>query len=171
MPKHTKNFIITTERFKLRPLDVNDVGKRYLSWINRSDKSQFINYAHEERTIEELRKYVESKAQDESVLFLGIFLRSNGEHIGNIKYEPINLKERQAVMGILIGESNWRGKGVASEVILSSSEWLNKELGIKKIFLTVDPSNHQAIKAYQKTGFLTDIKNNHKQSFMHLVLE
>ena len=56
-------------------------------------------------------------------------------------------------MGILIGEEGWRGRGVALEVIKSSSEWLNKQYDINHIALGVDSKNIAAIKAYEKIGF------------------
>jgi len=42
-------------------------------------------------------------------LFLGIYTLESQEHIGNIKYEPIDLKCGIAIMGILIGEDKWKG--------------------------------------------------------------
>ena len=80
-------------------------------------------------------------------------MRETGNHIGNIKYEPIDFENKVAVMGILIGEKDWRGVGVASEVIKSSSEWLNKQYDINHIALGVDSKNIAAIKTYKKIGF------------------
>jgi RimJ/RimL family protein N-acetyltransferase len=56
-------------------------------------------------------------------------------------------------MVILIGEESWRGRGVAPEVIKSSSEWLNKQYDINHIALGVDLKNIAAIRAYEKIGF------------------
>ena len=80
-------------------------------------------------------------------------MRDSGEHIGNIKYEPIDIEEHQATMGILIGEENWRGRGVATEVINKSAIWLQENLTINKILLGVDVGNIGAIRAYEKSGF------------------
>ena len=88
-----------------------------------------------------------------AVLFFGIFSRESNEHIGNIKFEPINFHNKTAIMGILIGEEGWRGRGVTPEVIKSSSEWLNKKYDINHIALGVDSKNIAAIKAYEKIGF------------------
>ena len=88
-----------------------------------------------------------------AVLFFGIFSRESNEHIGNIKFEPINFHNKTAIMGILIGEEGWRGRGVTPEVIKSSSEWLNKQYDINRIALGVDSKNIAAIKAYEKIGF------------------
>ena len=113
----------------------------------------YINYTNQSRSLADIRSYVAEREDDDFILFLGIFLRESNEHIGNIKFEPINFHNKTAVMGILIGEEGWRGRGVALEVIKSSSEWLNKQYDINRIALGVDSKNIAAIKAYEKIGF------------------
>ena len=148
-----KNVLMESERFFLRTLIEDDVNARYLEWINGSDKSQYINYTNQNRTVDEISTFVTERVNSDTVLFLGIFVRESGEHIGNIKYEPIDFKKSYAIMGILIGEKNWRGRGVAAEVIKASSMWLHNKYGIKQIILGVNTGNIWAIKAYEKVGF------------------
>ena len=142
-----------SERFFLRTLIEDDVNARYLEWINGSDKSQYINYTNQNSTVDEVSTFVTERVNSDTVLFLGIFVRESGEHIGNIKYEPIDFKKSYAIMGILIGKKNWRGRGVAAEVIKASSMWLHNKYGIKQIILGVNTGNIWAIKAYEKVGF------------------
>jgi len=148
-----KDILIETERFLLKSLTQEDVNKRYLDWVNGPNKSKYIYYSDQERSLDDLSAYVEDRLLDESVLFLGIFIRESGIHIGNIKYEPIDFQKGYAVMGILIGEETWKGKGVASEAIKESAIWLKRTRGIQQIILGVDVRNIDAIKAYQKCGF------------------
>jgi [ribosomal protein S5]-alanine N-acetyltransferase len=148
-----KNVFMESERFFLRTLIEDDVNARYLEWINGSDKSQYINYTNQNRTVDEVSTFVTERVNSDTVLFLGIFVRESGEHIGNIKYEPIDFKKSYAIMGILIGKKNWRGRGVAAEVIKASSMWLHNKYGIKQIILGVNTGNIWAIKAYEKVGF------------------
>jgi len=56
-------------------------------------------------------------------------------------------------MGILIGEKEWRGKGVASEVVKASSEYLGKTYGVRYIDLGVERGNTPAVSAYKKMQF------------------
>ena len=148
-----KNVFMESERFFLRTLIEDDVNARYLEWINGSDKSQYINYTNQNRTVDEVSTFVTERVNSDTVLFLGIFVRESGEHIGNIKYEPIDFKKSYAIMGILIGKKNWRGRGVADEVIKASSMWLHNKYGIKQIILGINTGNIWAIKAYEKVGF------------------
>ena len=149
-----KGVLVKTDRFLLRSLTKNDVAERYIGWL-QDPSNQYINYTQEAHSVEDIRSYVEYRDSSNSILFLGIFSIENKEHIGNIKYEPIDFKKYQATMGILIGERDWQGKGVASEVIMASAIWLKAHFKIKRIFLGVDLNNKPAIKAYIKIGFKT----------------
>ncbi len=145
--------IINTERFQLKSLTTENVTEQYLSWFSGSEEVvEYIAYAKTNADINKLRQYVKEREDREDVLFLGIFTDS-GQHIGNIKYEPINLRDKSATMGILIGEKEWRGKGVASEVVKASSEYLGKTYGVRYIDLGVERSNIPAVSAYKKMQF------------------
>lgn len=95
---------IISERFLLRPLTESDVTERYLEWLSDSDAKKFITAAATTKKIEDLRDYVRERIDREDVLFLGIFEKGTGLHIGNIKYEPVNSELGYAIMGILIGD-------------------------------------------------------------------
>lgn len=162
--------IINTQRFQLKTLTINYVTEEYLSWFSYSKNvNKHIVYAKKNANIEDLRQYVKSRENREDVLFLGIFTNS-GRHIGNIKYEPINFKRKIATMGILIGDEEWQGKGVASEVIKASSIYLKESHGIKYIILGVDKTNINAISAYKKIKFEV-VEENKSALKMQLDLE
>lgn len=142
---------ILSNRFILRSLSVDDVSDRYAGWLNDQATSQYITA---KLNILDLQQYVLERSAREDVLFLGIFEKGSGLHIGNIKYEPVNSELGFAIMGILIGEPDWRGKGVATEVLLASAEWLYQYRNIREIILGVSSDNTAAIRAYQKVGFV-----------------
>lgn len=152
--------MIITERFLLKLLTVHDVNQNYLSWLN-PEINNYIEYAKSNTSMKALKNYVGERENRQGVLFLGIFTK-DAQHIGNIKYEPIDHKKKTAVMGILIGDNNWRGKGVAAEVIKASSNYLADQCGIETILLGVDKNNKAAIAAYQKIGF--EVKEQNKNS-------
>jgi [ribosomal protein S5]-alanine N-acetyltransferase len=154
-----KGIVIETDRFFLRSLSVSDVSARYYNWLHSQGKSQYIEYSKRNHTINELKEYVNQRALSDNALLLGIFDVANNSHIGNIKYEPIDFENRVTTMGILIGEKDYRGLGVAPEVIKASSMWLKKTFNIANVILGVSLKNDRAIKAYEKIGFSTYEKN------------
>lgn len=145
---------IVTERFVMRALTAADATQRYLGWLHDQAASKYIVTAAQTRALEELQGYVREREGRDDVLFLGIFDRSSGVHIGNIKYEPVDRDLGYAVMGMLIGDAAYRGHGVAAEVLKASGAWLRRHRGVRQIVLGVETENVAAIRAYEKVGFV-----------------
>ncbi len=137
----------------MRELSVDDVSDRYLSWLSDAEAEKWIVTAKTAQRISDLKAYVLERSNRDNVLFLGIFEKYSGLHIGNIKYEPIELATSSAVMGVLIGEPTYRGKGVFPEVFKASATWLKNKRGVNHIHLGVEKANQYAVKAYQNIGF------------------
>jgi ribosomal-protein-alanine N-acetyltransferase len=144
--------MITSARFFLRPLTVDDVNDRYLDWF-RAPGGERIASAGAMTSLPRLRDYVRDKAGRSDVLFLGIFDRETRQHVGNVKFEPVDSDKGYAVFGIFIGEEAARGQGVAGEVLDACGAWLRAERAINRILLGVAIDNHAAIRAYEKVGF------------------
>ncbi len=158
---------IQTKRFMLRRLTEADASEKYLSWLKNDMAVRFIQSANVTRNVEDLRNYIREKSNVSNVIFLGIFDKASLEHIGNIKYDGIDLDRKDAVMGVLIGEARYRGLGVGPEVITGSANWLRSNLGITRIHLAVNEGNIPALRAYLNTGFVVslqesiELKSNH----------
>jgi ribosomal-protein-alanine N-acetyltransferase len=145
---------IETERLLIRPLVTEDVSDRYLSWLMDSEAKKWITSADCTKQLTDLRSYVEQRVSRDDVWFLGIFDKDRNLHIGNIKYEPIVASLKAAVMGVLIGDPSYRGKGVFPEVFLPTAKCLGSRRGIDSIFLGVNLDNFAAVRAYSAVGFV-----------------
>lgn len=145
--------VLRTARFLIRDLRESDVGPRYLGWFRDQTVSQFIVSSSEMKDAQRLREYVRERSDRPDVLFLGIFAEPGGLHIGNIKFEPVDAEHGFAVMGIMVGDPEWRGRGVAGEVLSETARWLRANRSIHEIVLGVEEDNLPAIKAYERVGF------------------
>ena len=143
----------------MRPLVISDANERYSKWLSNPIASKFISV---KPNIKELKSYVKSKITKNNILFLGIHTAKEKLHIGNIKYEPVNIEKKYALMGVLIGDQDWWGKGVACEVVTASAKYLKDKYKIEEIILGVKENNIAAIKAYKKIGF-----NFEKSKYLH----
>lgn len=142
-----------TERFFVRPLDpLTDDFSAYLSWIQDVDSNPFIQGVNARETIENLKHYVLEKNSSRNSLLMGIFEKNSMQHIGNLKLEPI-IAEQYAVVGILIGDKNWRGHGVGFEVLSKLCYISFSDLNLKELHLGVDRGNLAAQALYLKLGF------------------
>ena len=145
--------VLATPRFVVRTLVEDDVSPVYLSWLHNAATAKFIETAGQDQTLQSLRDYVRQRLINENCEFFGVFERVTGLHIGNIKFEPISTDLDGAVMGVLIGDPAYRGKGVFAEVFKLTSEFVAEKFDVTRILLGVDEGNHAAVQAYAKYGF------------------
>lgn len=149
---------IETQRFFLKVMKGELVTDKYLNWFKDHEIKKYISFTKDNLCKSDLEFYVEEKLRSPQALMFGVFDKNDSTHIGNIKFEPISLKESFAVLGVLIGDSNWRGKGVFGEVMSAIEKELS-EIGIHSIFLGVEKGNQSALLAYKKFGFVIDTEN------------
>ena len=161
---------IDTERYVLRELTGDDATERYLGWLLDPYTRQFITAAGMTESLVDLRRYIEARAGRDDVLFLGIFDKATGLHVGNIKYEPVDSVKGYAVMGIMIGDGAYRSIGTGSEVLRASCAWLKEHRGIRQILLGVSDRNPAAIKSYMKVGFVVTDSQYLKKSVAEQVI-
>ena len=148
-----KKITLETERFFLIEIALSNVNNSYLSWFQDPIIRKEITTQYSSSDLTKLRVYVEEKLLCKDCLFFGIFDKKSNEHVGNIKYDPIDLINHSAVMGILIGNPMYRGIGLAGEVMQAMEELLKNYLDVNKIILGVSLESESAVKAYKKNGF------------------
>ena len=146
-----KNIEINGQKIYLKHLTEENATDEYCSWINDIEVNIYLE--SKQIKIEELRDYIKKRIDDPNCIFLGIFLSSNQTHIGNIKLEPIDFKLKIATLGILIGDKEYWGKGLATEALKMVIKYSFAKLKLKEINLGVYKNNIGAIKAYKKSGF------------------
>ncbi|MDD5470208.1 MAG: GNAT family N-acetyltransferase [Candidatus Peribacteraceae bacterium] len=141
----------------LRALTEEDATPRYAAWLNDPEVNKYLETRSV--TVDELRKFIREKNANPQVLLLGIFWGENHLHIGNIKLEPIDERKGCATMGILIGDRNYWGKGVATEAITLLADYAFSHWKIRSLDLGVITENFPAIRAYEKCGFKVERVN------------
>lgn len=141
------------ERIYLREVRPSDVNENYYRWMNNPTITDFLESRFYPNSIEKLKEYVEGKLTDTNNIFLAIVLKENNRHIGNIKLGPINWNHRFGDIGIIIGENDCQGKGLATEAIMLLSKHAFETLNLHKITAGAYDSNIGSVKAFQKAGF------------------
>lgn len=144
---------IETPRFELQTLDSSFIGENYLSWLNSEEVNQYLETRFSKQTMESLSSFVHQMLLSENSLLLGIVNKKTGQHIGNVKLGPVNSAHNSAPLGLVIGESDWWGKGMAKEVISALTEWGFEVLGLDKINAGSYASNMGSIRAFLACGY------------------
>jgi ribosomal-protein-alanine N-acetyltransferase len=142
---------LETQRLKLEPMSLKFCTDKYLKWLNDIEIYKFLetggNY-----TIESLSSYIVNITEN-PVLFWAIIEKQSGEHIGNIKIDPINLRNSIGEYGILMGDKEFWGCGYAMEASQVVISYCFNNLRLRKISLGVVKDNIAAVKLYEKLGF------------------
>ena len=172
------NARLNGERVYLRTLTPADASKEYAGWLNDPTVNQYLETRSV--TIPELRRYIEEKDESDHAIFFGIFWKDptsqhdgdlpaenrkeriddpaspRGKHIGNVKLEPVDFVLSAATMGILIGDKDYWGKGVGTEVTNLITDYALSTLGLAEVNLGVMSTNVAAIRVYEKCGYNVD---------------
>jgi len=135
-------------------LESNDVSPEYVFWLNNSSINCYLESRFSHHTIEPTKEFVQKCLLDSKTLFMGIrYLELGGKHIGNVKLSPVDQNHRTAEVGILIGETEVWGKGIASKVISMIIDIAEMQLGLRKLTAGCYASNVGSKKAFLKAGF------------------
>jgi RimJ/RimL family protein N-acetyltransferase len=73
--------------------------------------------------------------------------------IGNCGLHDVDLKNRSAVFGIVIGDKNYWSQGYGTDATLTLLRFAFEQIGLNRVELFVYDFNPRAQRAYEKAGF------------------
>ncbi|MBC2770591.1 GNAT family N-acetyltransferase [Pusillimonas minor] len=145
---------LQTPRLSLRMMSAADASEAYLGWMRDPVVNQYLESRFSvPASTQDLVRFIEYVNASSDSLLLGIFLREDGSHIGNIKIGPVVTRHARAELGYLIGDRNAWGKGYGSEAIREVARYGIEELGMAKITAGIYETNIGSAKALLKAGF------------------
>ncbi len=161
-------YVLVGKIISLRYIQLSDVNDTYLSWLK--DDQVMKGIVSSGYDLKSLNSYVKEKIDSKNTHFFAIILKSNNLHIGNIKLDFHDFDSNLSELGILIGNKNYWGKGIAKEACSLVLNYGFEKLKLRKIFLAVFENNIPAIKLYKSLGFRTEgklIKHVSVQGILH----
>lgn len=150
------NAYLKGSRVYLRSIEEDDATENYLSWLNNQETTKGLVTGRFPTSMQSLKTYLRSIEQNEKSVMFAICLLENNQHIGNIKLDQLDYYAGTAELGILIGEENQRGKGIGSETCQLVLDYAFQNLNLRKVTLSVFSNNPNAVKTYEKLGFLVE---------------
>jgi RimJ/RimL family protein N-acetyltransferase len=144
---------IETDRLILSPPSSEDIKGNYRYWINSQNTDEWTQHAVFPKSDLALLEYYKTKNDANNSIWLGIFLKTSGVHIGNIDVSGINWINRTGIYNILIGELTEQGKGYGFESSVALLRHVFNRLNLNRIQLGVELGNRSAIALYKKLGF------------------
>ncbi len=104
-------------------------------------------------TLEEEQKWVDGQSSFKDTYNFAIETIEGNKYIGGCGINNIDWKNSVAVVGIMIGDKNYWGKGYGTDAMKTLVRFIFEQMNIHKIKLNVFSYNERAIKSYEKCGF------------------
>lgn len=93
-----------------------------------------------------------------------------GVHIGNVMFYDIDLRKRQAELGIMIGDRAYWSKGYGTETVGLLLDHMFGEYPFDRVYLHTLTWNRRAQKSFRKSGF-KDVKAVRKGGYDFILME
>lgn len=152
---------IRTEHLLLTPFSKEHISARYLGWLNDKDLMRYSEQRHRDHSYEACLEYLASFDDSPHYLWAIVEQRLGLGHIGNIN-AYVNVPNRLADMGIVIGEQAARGKGYALKAWTAVMHFLFNGGRIRKISAGALAVNTSMLNLMQRAGMTADgIRRRH----------
>lgn len=145
--------ILVGNTIYLKQLIDNDVSEKYLNWLKDISINKYLESRDLNHTKESIRSFVINCYKSKNDYLFGIFTKEGQEHIGNIKLGDIDWKNKNANIGIIIGEKNFWGQGIASNAIKLIIEFAFQNLKLTSLSAGCYEENIASRKAFLKSGW------------------
>jgi len=154
--------VLEGDNVKLQPFSKDFISHEYLKWINDGDINKFIDKAKENTTLDELIFFAEKMINSKFDYFFAIIHKKNQYHVGNVRLGPVDYRYKSSNFGILIGDKNLHGCGIATETIELIKNFSFNYLKLNRLHFPVVRENIAAMKLYAKTNFtnIGEMKKN-----------
>lgn len=155
------------DRIFLSPVDTsNEEIEKFTEWMNDFKVTDYIGRSGYITTVIGEKEWLENTAKNTESRIFDIIELKNNKLIGVISLENFNWIERSAVLGIFIGDRDFRNNGYGAEAINLLLEYGFKYLNLHSIRLELLSINERAHKCYSKCGF-KDTGCNREQVFLN----
>ena len=142
------------DRIYLSPKGTTDEElEKFTEWMNDFEVTDYTGRSGQITTIVREKEWLENSAKNTENRNFNIIESKDNKLIGTIGLEHFNWIERSAVLGIFIGDKDFRSNGYGTEAIKLWLEYGFKYLNLHSIRLDLLSINERAHKCYLKCGF------------------
>jgi len=146
--------VFRSERLYLRELTEADVNENYIGWFRDEKVTGFLEAKN--LTRESIIEYMNHGIATKTYYMYAICDNQNDKHIGNVKIGPIDLKHNTADLVTVIGDTNYWGKGLGTEIIKLGNKVAFEKYDIRKLSGGMYSDNIGSVKAYTKAGWVIE---------------
>lgn len=150
------NPFLIGKRVYLRSLTIEDIDNKYYRWFNDQETTVHMVHGRLPETREASIEFYNNLRKRNDIIHFAIIDKTSDKHIGCCSLSQIDWISRSAELARIIGEKEFRGKGIGTEVgeILLNYGFIN--LNLNRIWLGNIITNKSAINSVDKLGFHAD---------------
>lgn len=138
----------------LRPMTAEDTD-RIVRWRNSDGVRK--NFIYQELfTRQSHEAWIRNMVETGKVVQMIICDSNSQKPFGSVYIRDIDRKHNKAEYGIFIGEEDARGRGVGTAAAKLMLKYCFLEEGLHRVFLRAFADNLQAIRSYEKAGFVRE---------------
>ena len=142
------------DRIYLSPKGTTDEElEKFTEWMNDFQVTDYTGRSGQITTIVREKEWLENSAKNTENRNFNIIELKDNKLIGTIGLEHFNWIARSAVLGIFIGDKDFRNNGYGTEAIKLLLEYGFKYLNLHSIRLDLLAINERAHRCYLKCGF------------------
>ena len=138
----------------LKILDEKKITQKYIKWFADDEMVRYSDQQYEKITYETQQKYVIYCLENTNTDLYGIF--DHDTHIGNIRIIGLNSFHHVGEITYMVGDKNYRGKGVGSFAISEMIKEARSYYKLHKLSASVAHLNFARTKILEKNGFLLE---------------
>lgn len=151
--------VMESDKVLLRKMEYSDT-ENIVKWRNTDAVREHFIY-QELFTKESHENWIKTMVETGRVDQLVICVKEHdkdekGISVGSVYVRDIDRQHKKGEYGIFIGESAYRGCGIGSETARLMVKYCFEVLKLHRLFLRVFADNEQAIRSYEKAGFVKE---------------
>ena len=136
----------------LRAVEKKDL-EEIMKWINNIEVTKYLSSFIFPVSRMEEEKYLEKMMNRNDKQKNLVIETKEGNYIGQITLDNIDWKNRNAELGIVIGNKEYWGKGYGTDAIKILLDHTFNEINLYKVYLRVFDYNQRGVRCYEKCGF------------------
>lgn len=142
---------------QLRDLALNDVEDRY-QWSLDKEVTKYLVVPNQYPpfTREDTKKWIEMCINRTNGYEQRAIVLEDGIHIGWVDLKNFDRTNKNAELGIAIGDKRYWGQGYGMAALYHMMQIGFEEFELEKIWLRVDADNEKAMKSYKRAGFVCE---------------
>jgi ribosomal-protein-alanine N-acetyltransferase len=151
--QHNRQLFLKTPQVDLVLIDEGD-SEIITSWFNNPEVTDYLARGAHPMTLAYEREFLKNVYKGGDRFMLGIYHKGDNRLIGITGLHQLHELNQTAVYGVCIGEKEYWGKGIGTEVLTAVLEYAFKRRNLRNVTLCVLGNNPRGRRCYEKCGFV-----------------